>query len=249
MCCDSWRREDPVELERGLGIALQAIQERRPSSRNDGGVLWVFSTAAHQAPPSLGFSRQEHWSGLPFPSPMCESEKPPPGADPHCERNPTPPRTARFRPGPAGLPVGSQQYWRRPGAQQQITPSLLPPPSQTPLANSCQEEKFSIHPCGVAMATPSHLIPLGTLCKSPFAPQQAVKVPLPLQRQLVKFWGSPCKVMLQMKHWLLARNFKDGALWETWGAGRGKQDVRVFLNRLTVGRNSLILPSPPSSHL
>ena len=26
-------------------------------------------TAAHQAPPSLGFSREEHWSGLPFPSP------------------------------------------------------------------------------------------------------------------------------------------------------------------------------------
>ena len=32
-------------------------------------------TAAHQASPSLGFSRQEHWSGLPFPSPMHESEK------------------------------------------------------------------------------------------------------------------------------------------------------------------------------
>ena len=32
-------------------------------------------TAAHQAPPSLGFSRQEHWSGLPFPSPMHDSEK------------------------------------------------------------------------------------------------------------------------------------------------------------------------------
>ena len=31
--------------------------------------------AAHQAPPSLGFSRQEHWSGLPFPSPMYESEQ------------------------------------------------------------------------------------------------------------------------------------------------------------------------------
>ena len=30
--------------------------------------------AAHQAPPSLGFSRQEHWGGLPFPSPMQESE-------------------------------------------------------------------------------------------------------------------------------------------------------------------------------
>ena len=29
----------------------------------------------HQAPLSLGFSRQEHWSGLPFPSPMRKSEK------------------------------------------------------------------------------------------------------------------------------------------------------------------------------
>ena len=31
-------------------------------------------TAAYQAPPSLGFSRPEHWSGLPFPSPLRESE-------------------------------------------------------------------------------------------------------------------------------------------------------------------------------
>ena len=31
--------------------------------------------AAHQTPPPLGFSRQEHWSRLPFPSPMDESEK------------------------------------------------------------------------------------------------------------------------------------------------------------------------------
>ena len=26
-------------------------------------------TVAHQGPPSVGFSRQEYWSGLPFPSP------------------------------------------------------------------------------------------------------------------------------------------------------------------------------------
>ena len=32
-------------------------------------------TAAHQFPSSLGLSRQEHWSGLPFPSPTHESEK------------------------------------------------------------------------------------------------------------------------------------------------------------------------------
>ena len=40
--------------------------------------VWLCATpetAAHQAPPSLGFSRQEHWSGLPFPSPMHQSEK------------------------------------------------------------------------------------------------------------------------------------------------------------------------------
>ena len=34
--------------------------------------VWLFATlwtAAHQAPLSMGFSRQEHWSGLPRPSP------------------------------------------------------------------------------------------------------------------------------------------------------------------------------------
>ena len=42
------------------------------SVMSDSATLW---TAAHQAPLSLGFSRQEDWSGLPFPSPMHESEK------------------------------------------------------------------------------------------------------------------------------------------------------------------------------
>ena len=41
--------------------------------------LFVTSwTIAHQAPPSMGFSRQEYWSGLPFPSPGI----PQPGAKP-----------------------------------------------------------------------------------------------------------------------------------------------------------------------
>ena len=31
--------------------------------------LWTTWTVAHQAPPSMGFSRQEYWSGLPFLSP------------------------------------------------------------------------------------------------------------------------------------------------------------------------------------
>ena len=36
-------------------------------------------TVAHQAPPSMGFSRQEYWSGLPFPSP---GDRPDPGTEP-----------------------------------------------------------------------------------------------------------------------------------------------------------------------
>ena len=36
-------------------------------------------TVAYQAPPSMGFSRQECWSGLPFPSP---GDLPDPGIEP-----------------------------------------------------------------------------------------------------------------------------------------------------------------------
>ena len=44
--------------------------------------VWLFVTlwtVAHQAPPSMGFSRQEYWSGLPFPSP---GDLPDPGIKP-----------------------------------------------------------------------------------------------------------------------------------------------------------------------
>ena len=40
-------------------------------------------TVAYQAPPSMGFSKQEYWSGLPFPSP---GDLPDPGIEP---RSPT----------------------------------------------------------------------------------------------------------------------------------------------------------------
>ena len=44
----------------------------------------LFATrGAHQAPPSIGFSRQEYWSQLPFPSP---GDLPDPGTEP---RSPT----------------------------------------------------------------------------------------------------------------------------------------------------------------
>ena len=41
--------------------------------------VWLFATpwtAAHQPPPSMGFSRQEYWSGLPLPSPILLTVKP-----------------------------------------------------------------------------------------------------------------------------------------------------------------------------
>ena len=51
-------------------------------------------TVAHQAPPSMGFSRQEYWSGLPFPSPGAI---PDPGIEP---RSPALPADS--------LPLGQQ---------------------------------------------------------------------------------------------------------------------------------------------
>ena len=36
-------------------------------------------TVAYQAPPSMGFSRQEYWSGVPFPAP---GDLPNPGIEP-----------------------------------------------------------------------------------------------------------------------------------------------------------------------
>ena len=39
-------------------------------------------TVAYQDPPSMGFSRQEYWSGLPFPSPGRNPGVPNPGVEP-----------------------------------------------------------------------------------------------------------------------------------------------------------------------
>ena len=46
------------------------------SVMSDSAILW---SVAHQAPLSMGFYRQEYWSGLPFPSP---GDLPDPGIEP-----------------------------------------------------------------------------------------------------------------------------------------------------------------------
>ena len=49
------------------GIVNQSVQSLS--------CVWLFATpwiAAYQAPPSMGFSRQEYWSGVPLPSPILQ---------------------------------------------------------------------------------------------------------------------------------------------------------------------------------
>ena len=63
-----FHNSDNSETDSGLLLLLLSCFSR----------VWLCATpemAGHQAPLSLGFSRQEHWSWLPFPSPMHESEK------------------------------------------------------------------------------------------------------------------------------------------------------------------------------
>ena len=51
-------------------------------SQSDSATTW---TVAHQAPLSMGFSRQEYWSGLPFPTPR---DLPNPGIEPEFLKSP-----------------------------------------------------------------------------------------------------------------------------------------------------------------
>ena len=65
--------------------------------------------AAHQAPPSLAFSKQEHWSGLPFPSPMHESGKVKVKSPSHVQLSVTP-WTAAYQ-APPSIGFSRQEYW------------------------------------------------------------------------------------------------------------------------------------------
>ena len=47
-------------------VRVKSLRRVRPSATP--------RTAAHQAPPSMGFSRQEYWSGVPLPSPFFKTK-------------------------------------------------------------------------------------------------------------------------------------------------------------------------------
>ena len=75
-------------------------------------------TVAHQAPLSVEFSRQEYWSGLPFPSP---GDLPDPGIEPMYPVSP--PLVGRFfTTEPRGKPHSS------PAPHKHTTDHLFPPP-------------------------------------------------------------------------------------------------------------------------
>ena len=67
-------------------------------------------TAAHQAPPSLRFSRQEHWSGLPFPSPINAWKWKVKVKSLSRVRLLVTPWTAAYQ-GPPSLGFSRQEYW------------------------------------------------------------------------------------------------------------------------------------------
>ena len=77
----AWKDAQYMSLEKGeskqqLGITNTPVKVKLLSR------VWPFVTpwtVAYQAPPSMGFSRQESWSGLPFPSP---GDLPDPGIEP-----------------------------------------------------------------------------------------------------------------------------------------------------------------------
>ena len=61
----------------GASLVVQTVEKVKSLSR-----VWFFATpwtVTYRAPPSMGFSRQEYWSGLPFPSP---GDFPNPGIEP-----------------------------------------------------------------------------------------------------------------------------------------------------------------------
>ena len=75
MCCNSWgRKESDTTEQLNLTELLLLLLLLLLSHFSRVRLCATPETAAYQTPPSLGFSRQEHWSGLPFPSPTRESE-------------------------------------------------------------------------------------------------------------------------------------------------------------------------------
>ena len=83
---DSWKVDLEREQGRGQGFGAKSTWERLVKSLSRVRLLATPWTVAYQASPSMGFSRQECWSGLPFPSPGdLPTQESNPGF-PHCRQ-------------------------------------------------------------------------------------------------------------------------------------------------------------------
>ena len=85
-----WARQGPTvlftPLSRGIcwcpstSVCLIAVEGQKVKVKVKSlSCVWLFATqwtVAYQTPPSMGFSRQEYWSGLPFPSPRRSETHP-----------------------------------------------------------------------------------------------------------------------------------------------------------------------------
>ena len=66
-----WRKGNPLTLLVGMQTSIATMENSvAAKSLQSCPTLCDRWTVAHQALPSMGFSRQEHWSGLPFPPPV-----------------------------------------------------------------------------------------------------------------------------------------------------------------------------------
>ena len=80
-----WKISKRERFENITTNMFQCISKHRRSVLDKGGHACSFTSVvsdslqphglyvAYQAPPSMGFSRQEYWSGLPFPSPLIKA--------------------------------------------------------------------------------------------------------------------------------------------------------------------------------
>jgi len=76
--CSSTENSNSITATRGSKLGLKWSEVNWSHSVLSDS-LWPSWTVAYQAPPSMGFSRQEYWSGVPFPSP---GDLPDPGIKP-----------------------------------------------------------------------------------------------------------------------------------------------------------------------
>ena len=75
---EQWGSE-PINSKQSLGSLIFIRIKVKGKSLSRVQLFATLWTVAHQAPPSMGFSRQEYWSELPFPSP---GDLPDPGIEP-----------------------------------------------------------------------------------------------------------------------------------------------------------------------